>query len=204
MGTRIEQTNNVALDQKIRFYAKKKQFNYAERDEKKREEFQEQLSTKQAADLVFIDETGIDDNEVNRYAYAEKGTRAFSTKKALRKKRVSVISGLNNNKFCAPLFFEGTCTRQVFETYLVENLVKVLRPGMTIVMDNASIHKGGSIAKIIADAGCHLLYLPTYSPDLNPIEHHWAPLKYRFRNILQYQTRDLFDAAIIAFNNVST
>ena len=66
-------------------------------------------------------------------------------------------------------------------------------------MDNASIHKGGSVRGIIETAGCELLYLPSYSPDLNPIEHHWASIKHHIRRHLPKCGRDLYLAAQFAF-----
>lgn len=62
-------------------------------------------------------------------------------------------------------------------------------------MDNASFHKGGNITKLINAAGCEVEYLPAYSPDLNPIEHHWFPIKHAIKNHLAQSGIDLFSAA---------
>jgi transposase len=75
---------------------------------------------------------------------------------------------------------------------------------MTIILDNASFHKGGVIFDIVKQLGCNLLYLPPYSPDLNPIEHLWAAIKYKMKNVLKYTTDDIFEASIITFRNIST
>jgi transposase len=68
------------------------------------------------------------------------------------------------------LAVEGSTTREVFETYLERVLRPTLRSGQIVVMDNLSAHKGGRVRQIVEGCGCELLYLPPYSPDLNPIE----------------------------------
>jgi transposase len=75
----------------------------------------------------------------------------------------------------------GTWTRDTFEAFLQDGLLPLLEPGSVLVLDNARIHHGGDIASLVEAAGCSLLYLPPYSPDLNPIELVWSWLKARVR-----------------------
>jgi transposase len=75
------------------------------------------------------------------------------------------------------LAVEGATTRGVFETYLERALAPSLRLGQVVMMDNLSAHKGGRVREIVEGTGCELLYLPPYSPDLNPIEGAFAKLK---------------------------
>lgn len=75
------------------------------------------------------------------------------------------------------MIFEGYCDRDVVTAYFKEVLLPELKPGMTLVFDNASYHKGGILHKLVTEAGCQLIYLPPYSPDLNPIEKLWARVK---------------------------
>ncbi len=75
------------------------------------------------------------------------------------------------------LAVEGSTTREVFEVYLEHSLAPALRPGQVVVMDNLSAHKGGRVRKLVEERGCELVYLPPYSPDLNPIEEAFAKLK---------------------------
>ncbi len=82
-----------------------------------------------------------------------------------------------------------------FEVYIEKVLVPKLRPGQTVIMNNASFHKGGRIAQLIKAEGCYLLYLPSYSQDFNPIEYHWSDLKYRIKKQLPHCDRDLYKAA---------
>ncbi len=71
----------------------------------------------------------------------------------------------------APFTFEGCCNRTVFELWLEFILIPTLKPGQTLVLDNATFHKGRRIAELVEAAQCRLLYLPPYSPDLNKIEN---------------------------------
>jgi transposase len=95
-----------------------------------------------------------------------------------------MIAALCNQKLMAPFTVEGSCNRTVFEIWLETCLIPLLKPGQVVIMDNASFHKGGCIEQLIQDAGCQLLYLPAYSPDLNKIERCWFWLKSRIRKQL--------------------
>lgn len=143
----------------------------------------------------------MDDNETNDYAWGPKGSRIYAMKNAERTKRVSIIGALNQKKFVAPFLFEGSCDRSLFEVYLEKVLIPQLSPGKIVILDNASFHKGGKIAQLIEQSGCKLLYLPPYSPDLNPIEHHWSPIKYRMRNALRKTNSDFYLAAESVFSS---
>ena len=72
---------------------------------------------------------------------------------------------------------EGSTTREVFEAYLEGDLAPTLSPGQVVVMDNLSAHKGGRVKEILEGAGCELVYLPPYSPDMNPIEEAFSKVK---------------------------
>ena len=135
--------------------------------------------------IVYLDEAGMDNHEVYASGWGLKGERLHHMKPGERSQRISIIGSLNNNNFIAPLVFEGYTNSSVFVTYLKKVLVPVLKKGQTIVMDNAAFHKSSDVKKTIEDAGCFLKYLPPYSPDLNPIEHHWHALKNSFRKNLK-------------------
>ena len=75
------------------------------------------------------------------------------------------------------LAIEGSTMREVFEVYLEHFLAPALRPGQAVVMDNLSAHKGGRVRELIEERGCEVLFVPPYSPDLNPIEEAFAKLK---------------------------
>lgn len=130
-----------------------------------------------------MDETGIDNRDTYDYGWNEKGSRFFGLKEGKRSVRVSIIAALNQKKLIAPLTFEGSCNRQVFEKWLEDSLLPLLSPGQTIILDNATFHKSEKIQKLIEKVKCELKYLPPYSPDLNQIEHQWFPIKNRVRKM---------------------
>ena len=78
---------------------------------------------------------------------------------------------------------EGATTRIVFETYIEKVLLPSLRHGQVVVMDNLSAHKGDRVRKLIEERGCELVYLPPYSPDLNPIEEAFSKMKGILRKV---------------------
>jgi transposase len=85
-------------------------------------------------------------------------------------KNLTLLSSMSICGMGPSLAVEGSTTREVFEAYLEEVLVPTLPPGGIVVMDNLSAHKGGRVREIVEGRGCELMYLPPYSPDLNPIE----------------------------------
>jgi transposase len=96
-----------------------------------------------------------------------------------------MIGGLCNKKFMAPFMLEGHCNTIVFELYIEKILAPELQPGMVVVIDNASFHKSLKVKNLIEGAGAKLIYLPPYSPALNPIEHYWHKIKTSIRKIMR-------------------
>lgn len=90
---------------------------------------------------------------------------------------VTLVSSMSLEGMGASLAVEGSTTRKVFEAYLEQVLAPTLKPGQIVVMDNLSSHKGPWVRALIEGRGCELMYLPPYSPDLNPIEEAFAKLK---------------------------
>ncbi|MEI2583756.1 IS630 family transposase [Scytonema sp. PRP1] len=178
-------------------FTRKKTYGYRERDEAKRQTFIDQLSTLPSDKIVYLDESGMDSRDEYDYGWNEKGERFHALKSGRRSGRVNMIAALCNQNLIAPFTVEGACNRTVFETWLEACLLPILEPGQVLVMDNATFHKGGRIQQLIQDAGCELLYLPPYSPDLNKIEKCWSWLKSRIRKKL-----DQFDCLRDAIEDV--
>ena len=125
---------------------------------------------------------------VKNYGFSKVGKRLLSEKSGNRKdKRISVIAVRNRkHKLLHSFYFKGSTNKEVFKTYLTEILLPNLPKYSYLIMDNASFHKGEEIEEIIRLAGVNLIYLPTYSPGLNPIEKKWAQVKSYYRKLTYY------------------
>lgn len=148
-----------------------------------RENFEKELALILKEKLVFLDETGIEDNACPIYGWSPIGKRCYAEKIYQHTRRVSMIAGLCQGNIIAPVVFEGTCNRVFFETYVETMLIKDLKAGQIVVMDNINFHKTAKVKALVESVGCRILYLPTYSPDLNPIEHYWFKIKHQIRKI---------------------
>ena len=173
----------------------KKNFNYIEADEEKRKQYLEEIKNINPADIVYSDETGIDDNEVPVRGWAPFGQRFFAKKKGIRKTRYNITAALNQGKLFAPFIFEGYSNSSVYETYVEQVLVPNLKPGMVVIIDNARFHKSARVVQLIELAKCRVIFLPPYSPDLNPIEHFWSAMKTKIRRTAEV-IHDFYDAAV--------
>jgi transposase len=126
---------------------------------------------------VYLDESGFGGDNFRTHGYSTIGDRCFDTYDWGKKGRTNVIGGLLGSKIIAPVLFDTSINTAIFCEWIIEGLLPDLPQKSVIVMDNASFHKDKNMQKVINDAGHTLEYLPTYSPDLNPIEHFWAKAK---------------------------
>jgi putative transposase len=117
------------------------------------------------------------------HGWARRGEKVHGLQSGQQRPRTSLIGGYREHKLIAPMLFEGTCNTAVFNRWLEHMLLPQLVMGSVIVLDNASFHKSAQTRQLVEQAGCQLLYLSPYSPDLNPIEKLWANLKRRWRLI---------------------
>jgi transposase len=127
--------------------------------------------------LVFVDEVGTNTSLAPLYAWSRRGQRARFEVPRNWGANVTLLASMSAEGMGACLAVEGSTTKVVFEAYLQRVLAPSLRPGQVVVMDNLSSHKGPRVRQLIEERGCELMYLPPYSPDLNPIEEAFAKLK---------------------------
>jgi transposase len=133
--------------------------------------------------LVFVDEMGTHTSLAPLYAYAPIGERAFLEIPRNRGKNTTLLTSLHRRGMGPSMAVEGATTARVFETYVKRLLAPALRPGQVVVMDNLGAHRPKRIRELIEARGCELIYLPSYSPDLNPIEEALSKIKHLLRKI---------------------
>jgi len=134
--------------------------------------------------IVYVDECGIDQYLHREYAYAPRGQKILSHISGKKYKRTNIVAGLCHGKWVAPMEYGGTTDSVLFEFWFVHKLLEEVNPGSVIVLDNATFHKKSVLPDLARKKGCMVLFLPPYSPDLNPIEKRWAWLKKKLRKIL--------------------
>ena len=127
--------------------------------------------------LVFIDETWTSTSMTRRYGRAPRGQRCIGSAPHGHWKTTTFVAGLRHQQLTAPLVADGPMDGEMFLAYVRQFLCPTLRPGDVVILDNLSTHKVAGVKDAIATAGASLLYLPPYSPDLNPIEKLFAKLK---------------------------
>jgi len=130
-----------------------------------------------ASRFVFLDETGLNTKMTRLYGRAPRGERLTGAVPHGHWRTTTFIAGLRQSGIIAPLVLDGPMTGAAFRAYIEQALAQALKPGDVVVMDNLAAHKVSGIDKAIAAAGASILYLPPYSPDLNPIEQFFAKLK---------------------------
>ena len=163
-----------------------------------------EVSGKLAAErLVFVDEMGSNTSLSPLYGWSKVGERLRAEAPKNWGKNVTLLSSMSMRGMGPSVAVEGATTRAVFEAYLEQALVPSLSPGQVVIMDNLSAHKGGRVRELVEGVGCELLYLPPYSPDMNPIEEAFSKVKGILRKA-QARTREtLIEAMGPALASVS-
>jgi transposase len=166
-------------------YSVKKTLQAQERDEEARKAWREAILKLAPDTLVFLDETSGWLGMTRVYARILGGGRIYDTAPKKRKGKVSLLAAITPRgmKADACLIHEGSVDTSAFLTYLEQVLLPTLEPGQIVIMDNFTIHHNAHVQTLIESKGCTVLYLPTYSPDFNPIEHLFAKIKAFIRKL---------------------
>jgi transposase len=185
----------------------KKTQNHPKADPEKRSIFCQEIQKlkDEGKTIVYVDESGFAQDMARTHGYSLKGKRCYGVHDWGLKGRTNAIGALIGQALLTVVLLSGNVDTEVFSTWIKTDLLPKLPPTSTIVLDNASFHKGVEMKSFIEKSGHKLLYLPPYSPDLNPIEKKWAHAKHLRRSLgcsidelfQQFLPRSFYDALAI-------
>ena len=153
--------------------------------------------------LVFIDETWTSTSMTRRYGRAPRGQRCIGSAPHGHWKTTTFVAGLRHQQLTAPLVADGPMDGEMFLAYVRQFLCPTLRRSDIVILDNLGSHKVAGVKEAIAAAGATLLYLPPYSPDLNPIEKLFAKLKALLRKAAKRSVEALWQEIGELLNTLS-
>jgi transposase len=176
----------------------------SERDEIARLIWLEMIGAFNPKDLVFVDETGTHTAFTRLYARALRGERAYANVPKNRGQTQTLIAAISLEGVIADMVIAGGTSGDVFVAFVQEVLVPNLQSGQVVVMDNLAAHKRAEVKDLIVAAGCWLVFLPSYSPDFNPIESLFAWLKQKLRSLAARSVEALLTGIGLAHTLVSS
>jgi transposase len=154
--------------------------------------------------LVFVDEMGVHTSLAPLYGYSRKGERVRLEVPRNRGKNTTLLASITLlGGMGEPMAVEGSTDKEVFEAYVEHVLAPTLEAGQIVIMDNLPAHKPARVRELIEGRGCELIYLPAYSPDLNPIEEAFSKIKAMLRGVGARTKDALVDALGEALSAVS-
>lgn len=156
-----------------------------------------------ATHLKFIDESGVNLGFTRLYGRAAPGQRVVEATPGTSGSHYTMVATLGLSGIEAPWLFQGAMNKVTFETYVEQVLVPALRPGDWVICDNLPAHKSSIADSLIEAAGARVIFLPPYSPDLNPIELCWSKVKTALRAAKARTFDSLVDAVADALRSVS-
>ncbi len=168
----------------------------SERNEEARAAWRAAVATRDAAQFVFVDESGAHTSLTRLYGWAPRDQRASGSAPRNHGHNTTLVAALTPDGLLEPwLLIERAMTTETFEWYIREQLAPRLRSGQIVVLDNLSAHKAERIRQALAEHGCELLFLPPYSPDFTPIEQAFSKVKAILRG-LGARTQDALQEAV--------
>ena len=182
--------------QQLKLPRKKKSLHYPERDEKERQRFRQIAAAFDRRDYVFIDEMGSNLSFTRQSGRAAPGQRVVDAVPGERGKNVSTIGAIALDGVRTGLSVTGAIDGETMLFFIEELLVPTLKRGEIVVLDNCAIHKHEEIEEALEAVGAWVLFLPPYSPDLNPIENCWSKVKACLR-ALKPRTFDALQTALV-------
>ena len=165
---------------------------------KKRKEWKFLQQWLDSSKLFFIDETSATTKMARRYGRSHKSDRCVASVPFGHWKTTTFVAALNHRGIHSPLIVNGPMNGAIFRAWIKEHFVREIKSGDIVIMDNLPAHKSSEIRAAIEAKGAMLLYLPPYSPDLNPIEMYFSKFKSILRKLAPRTTGDLEKAILTA------
>lgn len=144
--------------------------------------------------FIFLDEAGACLNLTLDYGRSPRGQRVSGEKPTAKGQRISTVAALSGQGLETACCYSGTLNAEVFLYFLTYFLVPCLRPGQVVILDNASAHRDARVVPLIQTTGARVVYLPPYSPHLNPIELAWSKIKHALRKAAARTVETLYQA----------
>jgi transposase len=167
----------------------------SERNEAKRRIWHRIVSHLDPWRLVFVDESGANITLARRYGWAPRGERSHGAAPRNYGENLTLVAALSLAGLDAPMLLDGAMDARAFDRYVEHILAPTLHPGQLVILDNLAVHKREPIRQAIAAAGCRVLFLPSYSPDFNPIEQVFSKVKAYLRRV-GARTHEALETAI--------
>ena len=155
------------------------------------------------ARLVFVDESGAKTNMTRLRGRSLKGKRLNASAPSGHWQTTTMIGAVRLDGSTACMAIEGATNTEVFRAFVSEILIPELRPNDIVIMDNLSAHKSETTLELIHKVGAEVLFLPPYSPDLNPIEKMWSKIKNSLRSSSARDLTNLIHAIALALQKVT-
>jgi transposase len=153
--------------------------------------------------LIFLDESGVKTNMTRLYGRAVNGNRCHDKAPSGCWETMTMLSSIRLDGESESILFEGAVDRAMFEAYVKEFLGPILRPGDIVVVDNLASHKSQAVREFLESRSVSYLFLPAYSPDLNPIEKMWSKIKQILRSLKARTKEELLEAVSKALSMVT-
>ncbi len=144
--------------------------------------------------LAFIDETSLKTNMIKKTGWAPRGERLIDHAPHGHWNTQTFIAALRHDRLDAPWILKGAMDREMFDLYIETQLAPTLHKGDVVILDNLPVHKSPKSQALLKEQGSWFLFLPRYSPDLNPIEMAFAKLKALIRKAAARTYDDLWQA----------
>jgi transposase len=167
----------------------------SERNETRRRIWHRVTTHLAAHRFVFLDESGANLTLARRYGRAPKGERCPGTAPRNYPTNLTLVASCTTEGIGPSMILDGAINGAAFQVYIEQVLVPSLHPGQIVVMDNLNVHKNAAVRTALRQAGCYPLFLPSYSPDFNPIELAFSKIKAYLRRV-GVRTQETLETAI--------